>query len=157
MSRRKPRLPEVGALLTNGNTASANVLIVEDEFLVALQLEDILTDAGHKVIGIAHDAAAVHALDEPPEVALVDLNLRDGPSGPTIARRLAEQFGTTIVYVTANPAQIGTPAPTAIGIVQKPFSHHAILAAIALAVNEVPGELPPDLNLCFGPPGQTEA
>jgi DNA-binding NarL/FixJ family response regulator len=128
---------------------TANVLIVEDEFLVALELEGILTDAGHKVVGIAPDQASVAALAHPPEVALVDLNLRDGPSGPTIAELLAEKFGTTIVYVTANPSQIGRPAATAIGIVQKPFSQHAILAAVALALNGEPNPIPPELKLCF--------
>jgi DNA-binding response OmpR family regulator len=129
--------------------AGANVLIVEDEFLVALQLEDILTDAGHTVVGIVPDQAAVQALAEPPEVALVDLNLRDGPSGPTIAWLLAEKYGTTIVYVTANPGQIGSPAPTAIGVVQKPFSEDAILAAVAVARHGAAQALPPELDLCF--------
>jgi len=124
---------------------AANVLIVEDEFLVALQLEDILTDAGHHVVGIVPDEAAAGQLVQGPHVALVDLNLRDGPSGPTIARQLAERFGTRIVYVTANPAQIGTPAPTAVGIVQKPFSQGAILAAVALAVQGDGFDTPPDL------------
>jgi DNA-binding response OmpR family regulator len=122
-------------MLDSGNDTGANVLIVEDEFLVALQLEDILTEAGHKVIGIVPDQASVLAVGEPPEVALVDLNLRDGPSGPRIARHLAERFGTAIVYVTANPAQIDRPAPTAIGVVHKPFSQQAILAAISLATH----------------------
>lgn len=138
-------------MLDMGNQTGANVLIVEDEFLVALQLEDILTDAGHNVVGIAPDAAAVHALDEPPEVALVDLNLRDGPSGPTIAWRLAEQYGTVIVYVTANPAQIGTPAPTAVGVIQKPFSQDAILAAVAVAKSGQAREIPPEFDLYLRP------
>jgi CheY-like chemotaxis protein len=98
------------------------VLIVEDEFLVALQLEDILSDAGYMVVGIVPDQASRHAVGERPEVAFVDLNLRDGPSGQRIARQLAERFGTAIVYVTANPAQIGQPVSTAIGVVEKPFS-----------------------------------
>jgi DNA-binding NarL/FixJ family response regulator len=136
-------------LQTTGNITGANVLIVEDEFLVALELEDILTDAGHTVVGIVPDQAAVGQFDKTPQVALVDVNLRDGPSGPTIARQLAERFGTIIVYVTANPGQIGQPAATALGVVQKPFSQHAILAAIALAVNGKADYLPPDLNLCF--------
>lgn len=136
-------------LPSTGNGVGANVLIVEDEFLVAMELEDILTDAGHKVVGIAPDQAAVGRLDAPPEVALVDLNLRDGPSGPAIARQLAERFGTVIVYVTANPGQIGTPAPTALGVVQKPFSQHAILTAVALATTGKASELPPELDLCF--------
>jgi len=135
-------------MLDTQHTSAANVLIVEDEFLVALELEDILTDAGHRVVGIAPDHASVQALDQAPQVALVDLNLRDGPSGPSIARLLAEKFGTIIVYVTANPSQIGRPAPTAIGIVHKPFSQRAILAAVALAVNG-DAHVPPELSLCF--------
>ncbi|MBW8752862.1 MAG: response regulator [Sphingomonadales bacterium] len=135
-------------MLQTGNSSLANVLIVEDEFLVALELEDILTDAGHKVVGIVPDRAGAQVLAQPPEVALVDLNLRDGPSGPTIAQQLAERFGTIIVYVTANPGQIGKPAPTALGVVQKPFSQHAILAAVALAVSGgTGGDVPPELNL----------
>jgi len=136
-------------MLNTVSGAGANVVIVEDEFLVALQLEDILTDAGHKVVGIVPDAASVHTLDEPPQVALVDLNLRDGPSGPTIAEQLAERFGTVIIYVTANPGQISRPARTAIGVVQKPFSQHAILAAVALATTGETAHLPPELNLFF--------
>ena len=79
-------------------------------------------------------------------VALVDLNLRDGPSGSTIAHQLAERFGTAIVYVTANPAQIGRPAPTAIGVVQKPFSPHAILAAVSMATRGAAQSLPTELD-----------
>lgn len=139
-------------MLQTTTRASANVLIVEDEFLVALQIEDILTDAGHRVVGIVPDQASVLGLEEPPQVALVDLNLRDGPSGQTIAQQLAERYGTVIVYVTANPAQIGTPAPTALGIVQKPFSHHAILAAVSLAMAGEVDPVPPELNLCFRAP-----
>lgn len=133
--------------MLSARDAGVNVLIVEDEFLVALQLEDILTDAGHNVVGIIPDEAAVGGLAVRPEVALVDLNLRDGPSGTTIARLLAERYGTIIVYVTANPAQIGQPASTAVGVVPKPFSHHAILAAVALAANGNAEDLPPELNL----------
>jgi DNA-binding response OmpR family regulator len=129
---------------------TTNVLIVEDEFLVALELEDILTDAGYKVVGIIPDQASVHALADTPQIALVDLNLRDGPSGATIARLLAEQFGTVIVYVTANPAQIGSPASTAVGVVQKPFSQCAILGAVAVALNGAASdEMPPELELCL--------
>lgn len=138
-------------MLQTGVCSGANVLIVEDEFLVALQLEDILTDAGHRVVGIVPDRDAAGRLAEPPQVALVDLNLRDGASGPVIARHLAEQFGTVIIYVTANPAQIGTPAPTAVGVVQKPFSQNAILAAIAVALNGNPREVPAELNLFYRP------
>ncbi|MCJ2183997.1 response regulator [Novosphingobium sp. 1949] len=115
----------------------AKVLIVEDEFLLALQLEDILHDAGHSVIATLADRAALDglggALDGArlcADIALVDLNLRDGLTGPDVARQLCERFGTRVIYVTANPGQIGDPASGAVGVVQKPFHREAILAAI---------------------------
>ena len=131
-------------------SASLKILIVEDEFLVALQLEDILTNAGHTVLGIVCDRASAGAVHEAPQIALVDVNLRDGPSGPEIARQLSGLYGTTIIYVTANPDQIEQPAPTAIGVVQKPFSHTGILAALHYAADRRDGAVtPPELELCF--------
>lgn len=126
----------------------ASVLIVEDEILVALQLEDILNDAGHRVVGIVPDHASLRDLADIPQVALVDLNLRDGPTGPSIARMLSEIFGTKIVYVTANPGQIGEPAPTAIGFIQKPFSQAAILAVMGCAMGKLSrDQMPRDVEL----------
>lgn len=126
---------------------AAKVLIVEDEFLLALQLEDILADGGHAVIGTVPDCASLDKLQIAPDVALVDLNLRDGLTGPEIARRLSGQFGARVIYVTANPGQIDAPAPTAIGIIQKPFTREAILAAIAYAQAGCPeSDWPPALE-----------
>lgn len=124
------------------------MVIVEDEFLVALQLEDILLDVGYQVVATVPDLKAAQAIVEPTDVALVDLNLRDGPTGPAIAHMLSERFGTRIIYVTANSAQIGNPAATALGVVHKPFSRQVIEAAVAYALDETlsfprPAELEP--------------
>ena len=121
---------------------SAKVLIVEDEFLIALQLEAMLTSAGCRVVGILSDRQGLEDVADPPEVALVDLNLRDGATGCEIAQHLSHRFGTTIVYVTANPGQIAEAAPTAIGIVPKPFSQVAIETAVALARTVEPSPPP---------------
>ena len=109
------------------------VLIVEDEFLIALQLETILITAGYDVVGIMSDRGGLAQVAGQPEVALVDINLRDGPTGCEIALELSRRFGTMIVYVTANPGQIGVPAPTAVGVVHKPFSQRTIEAALTRA------------------------
>jgi two-component system, response regulator PdtaR len=59
------------------------ILIVEDEFIVALNLRQIMSNMGFEVIGIAPDAATAERLAQAkPDIALVDLNLRDGHTGP---------------------------------------------------------------------------
>jgi DNA-binding response OmpR family regulator len=127
---------------------AATVLIVEDEILVAMQLEDILSDAGYNVVGIVPDHVSLRGIADPPQVALVDLNLRDGPTGPEIAWELAEIFGTRIVYITANPGQIGVPAPTTVGVIQKPFSPAGVLAAVACATGNLRrDDLPSEVEL----------
>ncbi|MFC0202774.1 response regulator [Novosphingobium soli] len=127
-----------GRVLGVSLTSAGKILIVEDEFLVALQLEDILADGGHAVIGTVPDLASLERLGEVPDVALVDLNLRDGLTGPAIARDIAGRYGSRVIYVTANPGQIDKPAPTAVGVVQKPFTRQAILSAISYALSGCP-------------------
>lgn len=98
-----------------------NILIVEDEFLLAMDLERIVESAGFNVIGTAEDSRGALSLADKASLALVDLNLRDGLTGPQLAHELAGRHGVQIIYVTANPAQIGEVAPTAVGVLRKPF------------------------------------
>ena len=112
-------------------------LIVEDEIFVALDLERILLDAGYDVCAIAPDSEAALACASTCDFALVDVNLRDGATGPTIGEKLACDYGVKVVFVTANPTQIGTPRG-ALGYVRKPFSEAAILAAARLAAEGAP-------------------
>lgn len=117
---------------------SKKVLIVEDEIFVALELEHIVEDAGFAVSAIAADRqAALDAADQC-DIALVDLNLRDGPTGPGIGVELASRFGVRVIYVTANPAQIGSAAAAALGVITKPFRAHSITATLQLAASESP-------------------
>ena len=110
-------------------------LIVEDEIFVALDLERILTDAGYQVTAIAADRDSALAAGSQAEFAFVDINLRDGPTGPDIAATLAREHGVKVVFVTANPGHIAMPCE-ALGYVRKPFSDRAILAAAALAAGQ---------------------
>ena len=127
----------------------ATALIVEDEIFVALDLERILTEAGYRVKAIAADRlTAIQEADEC-SFALVDINLRDGPTGPDVATTLTRDFGMKVVFVTANPAQIGTDCK-ALGYVRKPFSDAAILAAAALACAGAEAAANDDLVLIDG-------
>ena len=111
---------------------SKTALIIEDEIFVALDLERILIDGGYQVAGIAADSAQALAAAPGCSFAFVDVNLRDGATGPEIAERIAREYGVKVVFVTANPAQISGCAD-ALGYVRKPFNDKAILAAAALA------------------------
>lgn len=83
------------------------VLIVEDEVFLAMDLEWHLTSLGHEVVGTASDAKEALALAgaTAPDLAMVDLNLRDGLSGPKIATRLARDHAALAVFVTGSPEQ----------------------------------------------------
>src|SRR5690606_36423215 len=109
---------------------------------------DVIESQGYKVIAIVPDRASLERVDDLPDVALVDLNLRDGLTGPEIAHALAGRYGCKVVYVTANPGDIVDPAKTAVGIVQKPFSSDAIRSAVNFALSDDDlGPPPPGLDL----------
>lgn len=106
------------------------ILIVEDEIFVALDIEEAIEAAGFAVGAIAADRA--QALEAAPDCdfALVDINLRDGRTGPAIASELYERFGIRSVFITANPLQIGAPPNGALGYIRKPFDATMLSKAI---------------------------
>ena len=115
---------------------SKKVLIVEDEIFVALEIEQIVEDAGFAVSAIAADRESALVAANDCDIALVDLNLRDGPTGPSIGLELAAQYGVQVIYVTANPAQIGAAAEAALGVITKPFRAHSIAETLRLVASE---------------------
>jgi len=100
---------------------ACNILVVEDEFFLAAVVEDVVSEMGHHPVGIAGDRKAALALGDKAEIALVDLNLRDGPTGMDIGRSLADDYGVSVVYLTANPEQLGDGVPGTIGVIEKPI------------------------------------
>lgn len=113
---------------------SYRVLIVEDEYIVAAEIEDVVADMGHEPVGIAGDQRAALALAGACDIALVDLNLRDGPTGQMIGKILAQTHGVTVVFITANPSQLGTGVPGTIGVLPKPATERDLREAVEYAV-----------------------
>jgi CheY-like chemotaxis protein len=101
---------------------SCRILIVEDEIFVASEIEQIVAEMGHDPIGIAADKKSALRFAGETDVALVDLNLRDGPTGIEIGRILAQTHGASVIFLTANPAQLGDGVPGTIGVVSKPVA-----------------------------------
>jgi CheY-like chemotaxis protein len=130
---------------------SQRVLIVEDEALIALDLTFCLEALGHEVIATAADSAeALSVAHEGVDLALVDLNLRDGPTGPALGERLAREFGATVIYITANPRQVSPAASGPVGILPKPYTLAALEKAVGFALSLRAGRrtVPPD-ELCL--------
>lgn len=125
------------------------ILIVEDELLIACEMQAILEDGGYSCAGIVSDlAAATPYFQEHLDLALVDLNLRDGLTGPQIGARLCAG-GVRVIFVTANPAQLGEGIAGAVGVLTKPTDEETVLAAVAYALDR-PKNAPPASLRLFG-------
>lgn len=110
-----------------------SVLIVEDEALLSMDLEQIVLDAGHHVVGIAATAKQAIRLAQAhePRLALVDLQLADGPSGPVISRELSAGGKTAVVFMTANSAMLPGDMAGAVGVIAKPYLMKDVVSALA--------------------------
>ena len=96
------------------------VMIVEDELLVALDMERTLEDLGFEVVGVASDERQARALaNHGVDMALVDLNLRDGLTGLRIGDALTKS-GVSVVFMTGNPDLVAAAVPRAVGVIAKP-------------------------------------
>jgi CheY-like chemotaxis protein len=113
---------------------ACRILIVEDEFIVATEIEHVVLDMGHDPVAIAMDkrSALSHAADI--DIALVDLNLRDGPTGSEIGKILAQTHGVTVVFMTANPSQLGSGIPGTVGVLPKPATDRDLRDVVEFAV-----------------------
>tara|TARA_R110002051_G_scaffold10825_1_gene40336 strand:- start:1236 stop:1664 length:429 start_codon:yes stop_codon:yes gene_type:complete len=110
-------------------------MIVEDQALLAMELELVLADSGCSVVGCAKDLAGALALAERerPDLALVDVNLLDGMTGPRVAQVLVRQFGAAVVFLTANPEQIPDGYAGALGAMSKPIDERTVNDVVGFA------------------------
>jgi two-component SAPR family response regulator len=111
----------------------ARILVVEDEFLIAMELGSILLEAGAEVIGPCRSTAEAHSLLRTVggvRAAILDLRLGNDTSIP-LARHLT-RHGVPFIFFTGqvDMSPIHAEYPTAT-IISKPFQRRAILAALA--------------------------
>jgi len=113
------------------------VLIIEDEPVIALNLADIVAEAGHEVVGTAateREAVAL-ARREAPGLVLADIQLLDGSSGLDAIRRIAAEMTVPVIFVTAFPERLLTgerPEPTF--LVTKPFDAATLMVTMSQAL-----------------------
>ena len=121
------------------------ILIVEDEPLIALSLAEELTRAGHSVIGpVGTSAEAMRLADtERPDLALVDIDLERKLAGISVARHLTLDLHIPSIYVTGQRAAAQRHADTALGVITKPFQLSDITKALDVAEKIIRGGTPP--------------
>lgn len=115
----------------------ANVMIIEDEPLIALDLQRLVEQTGHQVSIVArtHDEAVTAALMQPPDLILADINLADGSSGLAAVNEIRETFDTRVIFITAYPDSVDRQSPsTSTFVISKPFSADAVKATISEAL-----------------------
>lgn len=121
-------------------TDAMQVLIVEDEMLLAMDIEAMVEDSGHIVLAEAACLKDVEALpnDITPQLAFVDLHLADDSTGLEVSRLIQERWPETlIVFITANVARIPADFAGAHGVIAKPFSHAGVMNAISYLADAV--------------------
>ena len=115
----------------------ADVLIIEDEPIIAMDLETIVRDLGHGVTGVAvtRDEAVSLAMSRRPGLVLADIQLADDSSGIDAVKDILAQFEVPVIFITAFPERLLTgerPEPTF--LITKPFQRATVKAAIAQAL-----------------------
>ncbi len=125
------------------------VLIVEDDPLIAMDLQQVIDDLGYEIAGIANSFESAKRLAPHSDLALVDVNLIDGATGPRIGQFLAGEFGISVVMVTANPEALVDGISGIIGVISKPAQPATIKQVLEFMLDCENGQLPhpPELRL----------
>lgn len=119
--------------------AKTNVLVVEDENIVAKDIQHSLKKLGYNVVGIASsgEKAIAIASEHKPDIVLMDIMLQGDMSGIESAKQIRENFNIPVVYLTAyadentlNKAKITEPY----GYIIKPFKEIDIHTSIEMAL-----------------------
>jgi two-component system, response regulator PdtaR len=122
--------------------ATARILIVEDDYLVAAALEGGLTDAGLEVVGVASSADEAVRLAEAtrPTLAIMDIRLNGRRDGVDAALEIFRSTGVRCIFATAHhdpPTRARAQAAAPLGWLGKPYTVDFVIAMIKTALREL--------------------
>ena len=116
---------------------ATDVLIIEDETFIAMDLESLVKNLGHNVIGVArtHADAVALAKNKKPGLILADIQLADGSSGLDAVNDLLKSFEVPVIFITAYPERFLTgDRPEPAFLIAKPFQPSTVSAVISQAL-----------------------
>ncbi|MGO7287781.1 response regulator, partial [Rhizobium ruizarguesonis] len=116
---------------------ATDIMIIEDEPLIAMDIEQMVESLGHRVTGIARTHAEAVALynKTKPSMVLADIQLADGSSGIDAVNDILKTSSVPVIFITAFPERLLTgerPEPTF--LVTKPFNPDMVKALISQAL-----------------------
>jgi DNA-directed RNA polymerase specialized sigma24 family protein len=116
---------------------ATDILIIEDEPLIAMDIEQLVESLGHRVVGIArtHKEAVALYGSTAPKMILADIQLADGSSGIDAVNDILTSEALPVIFITAFPERLLTgerPEPTF--LVTKPFNPDMVKALISQAL-----------------------
>lgn len=114
---------------------SLNVLVVEDDMIIAMDVEDGIEELGHTVAGSAVTASQAVDLAGKlrPDVVLMDLRLADGSFGGDAAREILSRYGIRSIFVSGNLDPVTRELLDElepIAMISKPFVQHQLAQAL---------------------------
>ncbi|RVU13955.1 response regulator [Methylobacterium oryzihabitans] len=116
---------------------ATEILIIEDEPLIAMDLEALVEGLGHNVTGVARtrSEASVLAQTKRPGLILADIQLADGSSGLDAVNDLLQNFEVPVIFITAYPERFLTgERPEPAFLIAKPFQPANVSAVISQAL-----------------------
>ena len=117
--------------------APTDVLIIEDEPIIAMDIESLVRDLGHNISGLAatHAEAVQSARDHRPGLVLADIHLADDSCGIEAVQEILADFAVPVIFITAFPERLLTgERPEPAFLITKPFQRSTIKAAISQAL-----------------------
>ncbi|MGQ0567355.1 MAG: response regulator [Gemmobacter sp.] len=117
---------------------AGRVMVIEDEAIIAMDISDIVTQAGHSITGIARTRteAVAMATANPPDLILADIQLADNSSGIDAVNDILAQFPQIpVIFITAFPERLLTGTrPEPAFLITKPFSEDQVQSAVSQAM-----------------------
>lgn len=119
-----------------------NIVIIEDEIIVARSIEDILKNNGYKILGIATDYEKAKELlkMEIPDLILCDINLNSDSSGIQLMEEVNIKYNIPFIFISAyNSIEIIKAAMSTepLNYITKPFNEKQLLVSVASAFNRI--------------------
>lgn len=116
---------------------ATSVLIIEDEPLIAIDIEQLVKDIGHDVTAIArtHSEAVGEISKREPGLILADIQLADGSSGIDAVNEILQGINVPVIFITAFPERLLTgERPEPAFLITKPFRPETVKAVISQAL-----------------------